>query len=81
MVVGFARRGGGGIFAGSPPWPMAFSLVVAHADDAEDDKDPVQVVRDDGPVCCRILPAEKMVEDAPAAAAVGLGITTLVAFS
>jgi hypothetical protein len=81
VVVRFARRGGGGIFVGSPPWPVAFPLVVAHADDAEDNKDPVQVVRDDGPVCCRILPTEEMVEDSPAAAAVSIGITTLVAIS
>jgi hypothetical protein len=46
-------------------WEMACGLLVAHDEEANDDRDPVDVVRDNGTVCCRVLPSEDCVEDTP----------------
>lgn len=49
----------------------------SQCDKAENDRNPVYVVRDDGTVCCRILPAEKRVEDSPTPSLVQLRTTAL----
>ena len=43
----------------------ACPLLIEHADDAEDDENPVHVVRDDRAVSRRVLPAENRIEDIP----------------
>lgn len=46
---------------------VALGLLEAHGGEAGHDKEPIEVVRDDGAVGGRVLPAENGVEDAPAA--------------
>lgn len=48
-----------------------------HRQKCGNDKDPVDVVGDDGAVGGCVVPAEDGVEDTPAAAAVELGTATL----
>lgn len=56
---------------------MARRFAVAHDQEAENDEDPVHVVRDDGAVGRGVLPPQDGVEDAPAAAAVELWVAEL----
>ena len=49
----------------------------SHRNEAEDDRDPIQIVRDDGTICRRILPAEKCVEDSPSSSTIQAWTTAL----
>ncbi len=57
--------------------PVAFLLVVSHRKEGKNDYEPIQVVRKDGAIGCRILPAEYAVEYAPASTAVELRVAAL----
>jgi hypothetical protein len=56
---------------------MALGFLVSHHKEAKDDCNPIAVVRNNGAVCCRVLPAENGVEDTPSATAVESWITEL----
>lgn len=56
---------------------MSRGLAITHEEESQHYKDPVQVVRDDGAVSGRVLPAEDGVEDTPAAASVELWVAEL----
>jgi len=56
---------------------MTLDLAVAHGEKSDDDGPPVDVVRDDGAVGGRVLPAQEAVEDSPAAAAVDIWAAAL----
>ena len=56
---------------------MAHSLIVSHHSKANDDCDPVAVVRDDRAVGGRVLPAENGVEDSPSATAIEFWVAEL----
>ena len=58
---------------------MAVLFVVAEGEEADDDHEPVEVVREDGTDCGGVFPAEDGVEDAPAAATVDFGVAALEA--
>lgn len=60
---------------------MALGLLEAQRDKHADDKEPVQVVRDDGPVGGRVGPAEDGVEDAPAAVGGAAWLAALLGLS
>lgn len=57
--------------------PMSVDFVKPHGHEGDYDQNPVDVVRDDGAVRCRVGPSEDAVEDAPATAAVDIGTATL----
>lgn len=56
---------------------VSFDLSIAHEEEAGDDDNPVQIIRDDGAEGGRILPAKNGVEDAPSTAAIQLWISEL----
>lgn len=56
---------------------MALSFIVSHHKESNDDCNPIAVIRNDGAVCCRVLPAENGVEDTPSATAVKFWVTEL----
>jgi len=56
---------------------VAVLFVVAEGEEADDDHEPVEVVREDGTDCGGVFPAEDGVEDAPAAATVDFGVAAL----
>lgn len=60
---------------------MSLHFSVAHEEETDDDNDPVDVVRNDGSVRGRVLPAEDGVEDTPAAASVEFWVAVLVFIS
>lgn len=53
------------------------NFTVSHRQKAQDDDDPVHIIRDDGTISSRILPAEDGVEDSPASASVEFWVTKL----
>lgn len=57
--------------------PVSVILLVGHGRELSNHKDPVQVVRKNGTVCGRVVPAQDGVEDGPAASAVKLRVTAL----
>lgn len=63
--------------AGLHERPPSLDLLEAQKNQPGHDEDPVDVVGDDRAVGGRVVPAQDGVEDAPAAAAVQLGIAAL----
>jgi hypothetical protein len=57
---------------------VSLLLIVDHRCVGDDDSNPVEVIREDGSIGGGVLPAEKGVEDAPAAAPVQFGVTALI---
>lgn len=53
------------------------ALVVPHSDEADDDEDPVHVVRDNATISSRVLPPKDSVEDTPATAPVHLRVAAV----
>jgi hypothetical protein len=52
-------------------------LIVAHSEESNDDRKPVNIVGNDGAICCRVRPAEQGIEDAPSAATIDLRVAAL----
>ena len=59
-------------------WPATGGFAEAHNDEAGHDKDPVDIVRNDGPVCRRVCPAKNGIEDAPGFVAACFGRAALI---
>lgn len=57
---------------------MARFLAVPQHTETDNNGNPVQVVRDNGTNCCRVLPAKEGIEDSPPSTTADLGITALV---
>lgn len=49
---------------------MARGLLISHDEEANDDCNPIHIVRDDGAVCRRVLPSEYCIEDTPSTTAI-----------
>lgn len=56
---------------------MALDLAVAHGEKGDDDGPPVDVVRDDGAVGGRVLPAQEAIKDSPKTATVDVRAAAL----
>jgi hypothetical protein len=57
---------------------MPMDFIVPHGQETHDDSNPVYVVRYDGSVGGRVLPAEDGIEDTPSAASIEFWIAKLV---
>lgn len=57
--------------------PVALDLAVPHRDESDDHEEPVQVVRNDRAVSCRVGPSEDGIEESPAPAAFERGTAAL----
>ena len=57
--------------------PATILLIVPHGKEGADYHNPIEVVRDDRAICCRIFPPEKSIEDTPSTTAVEPRVTTL----
>jgi hypothetical protein len=57
---------------------VSLLLIVDHRCVEGDDSDPVEVIREDGSIGGGVFPAEKGVEDTPAAASIEFGVTALI---
>lgn len=62
---------------GLQQWPVPLNLAISHGQECQDHNEPVEVVRDDGAVCCRVGPSEDGIEEAPASAAIEFGAAAL----
>lgn len=57
--------------------PVSVILLIGHGRELSDNKDPVQVVRKNGTVCGRVVPAQDGVEDGPASSTIELRVAAL----
>jgi hypothetical protein len=56
---------------------MTMDFAVSHGQETQDDCNPVHVIRDDGAVGGRVLPAKHGVEDTPSSTTIELWIAEL----
>jgi len=57
---------------------MALGFLETQNHEADNDREPIHVVADDGAISSRVLPAENRVEDAPATTAIELWVAVLL---
>ena len=53
------------------------NFTVSHSQEAQNDRNPVHIVRDDRAVGCRVLPAEDGIEDSPSSPTIELRVAKL----
>ena len=61
----------------SSQWPMPILFLVSKKEESDYDNNPIQIVRDDGTIGCRILPAKEGIKDTPSTTAAYFWIATL----
>lgn len=66
-----------GLLLGLHERPPTLDLLEAQQEQPRHNADPVDVVRDDGTICGRIIPAKDGIQNSPAAATVELGVAAL----
>lgn len=58
--------------------PMAIFFIVTHGQEDDDYNEPEDIVRNDGSVCGRILPAEDGVKDSPSTTSIDVWVASLI---